>query len=134
MAFNHIKQYLVDSPCLTRPTVGETLILYIASGDQAVSAALVREEGRELISIYFVSHVLRDVETRYPPLEKMTFVLVITARKLRPYFQVHPFKVLTSSPLKKIMTDYNASRRLPVWALELSEFNISFHSRTTLKS
>jgi hypothetical protein len=32
------------------------------------------------------------------------------------------------------MTDYNASERLLVWALELSKFDISFHPRTALKS
>jgi RNase H-like domain found in reverse transcriptase/Reverse transcriptase (RNA-dependent DNA polymerase) len=95
-AFDRIKQYLDDLSCLTRLRVGKTLILYVVSGDQAVSAALVREEGREQRPIYFVSHVLRDVETRYPPLEKMVFALVVAARKLRPYFQVHPIKVLTS--------------------------------------
>jgi RNase H-like domain found in reverse transcriptase len=64
VAFDRIKQYLVDPPCLTRPMAGEILIIYVASGDQVVSAALVREEGREQKPIYFVSHVLRDTETR----------------------------------------------------------------------
>jgi RNase H-like domain found in reverse transcriptase len=68
------------------------------------------------------------------PLEKMTFALVVAARKLRSYFQVHPIKVLTSSPLKKIMTDYNVSSRLLMWGLELSEFEISYHPRVALKS
>jgi RNase H-like domain found in reverse transcriptase len=113
---------------------GETLILYVASGDQAISTTLVREEGREQKPIYFVSHVLRDAETRYPLLEKMTFALVVAARKLRPYFQVHPIRVLTSSPLKKTMTDYNAFGRLLAWALELSEFDISYYPRMALKS
>jgi RNase H-like domain found in reverse transcriptase len=63
MAFDRIKQYLADPPCLNRPTVGETLILYVAFGDQAVNVALVQEEGREQRPIYFVLHVLRDAET-----------------------------------------------------------------------
>jgi RNase H-like domain found in reverse transcriptase len=85
-AFDHIKQYLADPPCLTRPTMGETLLLYVAFRDQAVSTALVCEEGREQRPIYFVLHVLRDAETRYPPLEKMAFAHIIATRKLRPYF------------------------------------------------
>jgi hypothetical protein len=32
------------------------------------------------------------------------------------------------------MTDYNAYGRLLTWVLELSEFDISYHPRTTLKS
>jgi hypothetical protein len=64
----------------------------------------------------------------------MAFTLVVAARKLRLYFQVHPIKVLTSSPLKKIITDYNASGKLLAWALELSEFVILYHPSVALKS
>jgi hypothetical protein len=37
--------------------------MYLATTGHTVSAALVREEGREQKPIYFVSHVLRDAET-----------------------------------------------------------------------
>lgn len=49
--------------------------------------------------IYYVSHALAEVEARYSPLEKNIFTLVISARKLNPYFQVHPVTVLTTMPL-----------------------------------
>jgi hypothetical protein len=133
-AFQRVKEYLADPPCLTRPMPGDILILYLATACHAVSAALVREEGKEQKPVYFVSHVLRDAETRYPPLEKAVYALVIAARKLRPYFQAHTIQIPTEIPLKKAMTNYNSSGRLLAWALELSEFDIEYCPRTAQKS
>ena len=82
----------------------------------------------------FVSHVLRDAETRYPPLEKAVYALVVAARKLRSYFQAHAIQVPTEVPMKKAMTNFNSSGRLLAWALELSEFDIEYCPRTAQKS
>lgn len=37
------------------------------------------------------------------------FTLVVVVRRLRPYFQAHPLKVLTNLPLKKILQKLDAS-------------------------
>ena len=58
----------------------------------------------------------------------------MAARKLRPYFQCHSIKVLTTHPLKNILHKPELSGRLTKWAVELSEYDISFHLRTALKS
>ncbi|XP_078167202.1 uncharacterized protein LOC144561968 [Carex rostrata] len=100
----------------------------------AVSTALVREEGREQKPIYFVSHVLCDAETRYTHVEKAAYALIKAGRNLRPYFQSHPIKVYTGVPLKKAFANFESSGRLLAWALELSEFDISFHPKSSLKS
>ena len=134
MAFDRIKQYLVNPPLLSRPQINEHLLLYISATEKVVSAALVKEEGIQQKPVYFVSHVLRDAETRYPPLEKLSFALIIAARKLRPYFQTHPIRVLTSSPIKKALTNFNSSGRMLTWAIELFEFDITYLPRTALKS
>ena len=126
-AFDKVKGYLANPPYLSRPITGESLVLYLATTDHAVSAALVREEGREQKPIYFVSHVLRDAETRYTQIEKAAYALVKAARKLRPYFQSHSIKVYTGVPLKKAFANFESSGCLLTWALELSEFDITFH-------
>jgi RNase H-like domain found in reverse transcriptase len=85
--------------------------------EHAVSVALVREEGTQHRSVYFVSYVLRDAETRYSSIKKTAYALIIAARKLRPYFQVHPIRVLAGVPLKKVLCNYNAYGRLLRWTL-----------------
>ena len=133
-AFEKVKEYLANPPCLSRPKEGETLILYLATADHAVSAALVREELKEQKPVYFISHVLRDAEVRYSALEKVAYALTTAVRKLKLYFQAHPIKVITKAPLKKTLTNFDSSGRLLSWALELSPFDISYHPPKALKS
>ncbi|KAF8114408.1 hypothetical protein N665_0038s0032 [Sinapis alba] len=48
------------------------------------------------------------------------------ARKLRSYFQSHSIVVLTDLPLRTILQNANQSGRLSMWAIELSEYDISY--------
>ena len=41
--------------------------------------------------------------TRYLKIEKLTYALLIVAKKLCHYFQAHPIAVLTDQPLKQIL-------------------------------
>ena len=66
-------------------------------------------------------------------MEKLAFALITTARKLKPYFQAHTIIVLTDKPLKKVMSSPEAAGRMALWAVELSEFDIQYHPRTTVK-
>ncbi|KAL0404000.1 UNVERIFIED_CONTAM: hypothetical protein Sradi_2040800 [Sesamum radiatum] len=94
---------------------------------------LVREEEGNQTSIYYVSKVLNGAESRYPPIEKMALALVITARKLRPYFLSYPVGFRTNTPLKQVLGKPETSRRLIKWAIELSEYDISYLPRITIK-
>ncbi|KAL0378416.1 UNVERIFIED_CONTAM: hypothetical protein Sradi_3147100 [Sesamum radiatum] len=102
-AFKDLKTYLEKLPLLVKPVPGDTLYLYISSKLQAVSSILVREEEGNQTLIYCVSKVLNGVESRYPPIEKMALALVITTRKLRPYFLSYPVGIRTNIPLKQIL-------------------------------
>ena len=48
----------------------------------ALAAVLVKEEAKVQRLIYYVSRALRDVETRYTKLEKLTYTLLIAAQRL----------------------------------------------------
>ncbi|KAJ3684765.1 hypothetical protein LUZ61_013929 [Rhynchospora tenuis] len=133
-AFEKIKEYLSTPPIISVPVKGEPLYLYISTNDDAVSAALVREEDGVQKPVYFISKILRDAETRYPMIEKSAFAIVTAARKLRPYFQAHSIRVVTNMPLHKALGQFNVAGRLLKWAIELSEFDITYLSRTAYKS
>ena len=88
-AFHKLKEHLAQAPILAKPVEGEPLYLYLAVTEHAISAALVREEERTQLPVYYVSKRLLDAESRYPLIEKLTFWLLMASRKLRPYFQAH---------------------------------------------
>uniref|UniRef100_A0A2N9HST9 RNA-directed DNA polymerase n=1 Tax=Fagus sylvatica TaxID=28930 RepID=A0A2N9HST9_FAGSY len=113
---------------------GEELYLYLAVSPTAVSSALIREEERRQLPVYYTSRALRGAEERYPPMEKLAFALVTAARKLRPYFQAHTIVLLTNDPLRKAMNKPDAAGRLIQWSIELSEFNIDYQPRTAIKA
>ena len=74
-----------------------------------------------------------DAETRYPELEKLALAFMVASRKLKPYFHAYPIKVLTNYPLRQVLQKLEASSRLLKWAIELGQFELNFHPRTTIK-
>ncbi|XP_022892635.1 uncharacterized protein LOC111407412 [Olea europaea var. sylvestris] len=101
-AFESLKKHLGEAPLLSKPQADESLLLYLAVSDVAVSAVLTREENEP-------------------------------SRKLRPYFQAHSIQVLTNFPLRQVMQKTDASGRLLKWAIELSEFDLTFRPRHAIK-
>ena len=87
-AFAQIKQYFAEPLILASPNIGKTLFVYLAISDTAVSAALFKEnEDEKQRPVFFVIKSLAAL------------ALQIAAKKLQPYFQVHPIVVLTDLPL-----------------------------------
>ncbi|XP_072088112.1 uncharacterized protein [Arachis hypogaea] len=134
LAFQSLKQFLSKPPVLQKPKVGEPLYLYLSITDISVSAVLVAENNKTQQPVYFVSKSLQNAELRYPKLEKLAYALVFSARRLRPYFQSHTINVRTSQPLRQILARPELARRLIKWSIELSEFDIYYQPRTSIKS
>ena len=57
----------------------------------------------------------------------------MVAKKLRPYFQTHTIMVLTSSLIRAIIHKPDTFGGILKWVVELSEFDIEYRSRTTIK-
>ncbi|XP_073130049.1 uncharacterized protein [Henckelia pumila] len=133
-AFQELKEHLANPPILFKPKPGERLWVYISTTEFAVSTVLIKEEGGDQKPVYYVSHALKGPETRYSEMEKMALALILTARKLRPYFLSHPVTVLTNSPLGRVVTQPDASGRLVKWTVELGEYDIEYRPRAAIKA
>lgn len=82
--FLELKQYLVTLRIFAKSVAGEPLWIYLAVIEGGVSSVLLQKEGRAQHLIYFISHLLKDEESRYTLMKKLTFALVITAQHLHP--------------------------------------------------
>ena len=133
VAFQQLKEYMGRAPLLSKPVEGEKLVVYLGVSQHALSGALVREEDGRQLPVYYVSKRLIDAETRYTPMEKLAYSLVVASRKLRPYFQAHAIEIPTKYPLKQVLQKPDASGRLLKWAIELAQFEIEFKPRTAIK-
>ncbi|CAL8163667.1 unnamed protein product [Prunus armeniaca] len=56
-----------------------------------------------------------------PKLEKLILALVVSTRKLRPYYQAHRVIIMTDFPLRSILHSPDASQLLMKWAIKLSQ-------------
>ncbi|XP_022888952.1 uncharacterized protein LOC111404368 [Olea europaea var. sylvestris] len=131
LAFQEPKQTLSTPLVLTKPEPDDTLLLYLAVSQNAVSGVLVKERGRVQQPIYYVSKVLLDAETRYTLAEQLALALVVAIRKLRPYFQSHPIVVLTNQPLRHILQKPDVSGRLLKWLTSRSSETLAGSPNST---
>ncbi|KAM2300989.1 hypothetical protein ACFX1S_031941 [Malus domestica] len=102
-AFKNLKDYMSKAPLLSKPEVGDTLIIYLSVSASAVSSVLIRNDGNVEQHVYYASKALQDAETRYSNIEKLALTLVMSARKLCPYFQTHSIIVLTNHHFRQIL-------------------------------
>ena len=62
------------------------------------------------------------------------YVVLITKRKLRHYFESHPITMVMSFTLGLVTRNTNISGRIAKWALELMGYGISYTLWTMIKS
>ncbi|XP_062088967.1 uncharacterized protein LOC133795517 [Humulus lupulus] len=132
-AFQKLKEHLAQAPVLAKPVDREPQYLFLVVTEHAISAALVREDKKTQLPVYYVSKRMLGAESRYPVIEKLTFFLLMAFRKLRPYFQADAIKVMTNHPLRQVLQKPKSSGRLLKWVMELSQFDIAFVPRVSIK-
>ena len=77
---------MTEPPLLAKPSEGEKLYLYLAVSEQAISAVMVKEDGKIQKSIYYVSKVLHEAEINYSKIEKFALALITASRKTEALF------------------------------------------------
>nr|XP_025647635.1 uncharacterized protein LOC112742611 [Arachis hypogaea] len=134
-AFQHFKKVLAEPPILAKPQTGEILYIYLSITEEALAAALIREnEKKDQKPIYFISKVLQDAEARYSRIEKLAYALLIASRRLRQYFQAHSMTVRTDQAVKQVLQKPDLAGRMLAWSIKLSQFDIKFKPRYAIKA
>ena len=95
---------------------------------------MIQEDSKIQRPVYYANQAFQGAEAKYPLIEKITFTLIIASRKLGPYFQANPILVMVNQPIKKAMSKLEATDRMVQWVIELSQFDIKYRPRTTIKS
>jgi hypothetical protein len=122
-ALDNLKILISKPPALASPEPSETLLLYVATTTQVISAALV-VEWEEPRHIYKV-HQRSTTSTKYSPTARPTTIkyksyftpILIMKWKLLHYFESHPIHVVTSFGLGEIVGNRLTTGRIAKWAL-----------------
>ena len=99
-AFKQIKAYLTSVSVLSKLIPVEMLYLYLAVLQSAVSSVLIRKESNIEHAVFYAGKGFTPAESRYPDVEKLAMTLIVTARRLRHYFQAHSVTLYTNHPLR----------------------------------
>ena len=111
-------------------------MLYLASNSQAIGALLAQEDddGNEQ-PIYYVSRTFKDIETRYPRIEKAYLVVIYASQRLKRYFSTHQILLVTKAhPIKALLHQPLLTGRIAQWLVLLSQYDIGLRTPKAVKS
>jgi hypothetical protein len=114
--------------------------LYISCTTHVVRTTLVVERVEEGCAypvqhpVYFISEVLGPSKIRYPQVQKLLYAVLLTARKLRHYFDDQKVIVVTRFPIGDILHNKEVVGRTAKWACELRAHDIEFQPRNAIKT
>src|SRR2546421_9977557 len=134
-AFEKIKSYLINPPVLSPPKPGKPLILYMSVEDLGIGAMLAQadESGAET-AIYYISKKLLPAELRYSLIEKTCLAVVWAIKKLQHYFKSYRVTIVSKmDPMQYLYRTPILAGKLSRWLILMSEFDIEFATRKTVK-
>ena len=130
LAFEDLKQSLLEPPILKRPTCSGQFILQIDWSSQAVAAVLCQEQDGREHPIAYTSRALIPAERNYSVTEGECLAVVWACAYFRQYLWGRKFILQTDhAALKWLMQTKDLSGRLARWALKLQEHDFEVRYR-----
>jgi len=109
--------------------------LYIAASECTIGSMLAQEDENDVErTIYYISRLLNDAETKYHPSEKLCLCLYFSCTKLKHY--IKPFDVYVYSHfdiIKHMLSKPILHSRVGKWALALTEYSLTYQSLKSVK-
>ena len=133
VAFEDLKSYLVSPLLLSNPSPTESLFLYLAMSEWAVSAVLIRIKDTVQLLVYYTSKTMTEAETCYLPLEKVGLALVTAAKKLPQYFQAHTIYVVMQYPVQSMFQMADFTDRISKWGAKIGALDVKYLPKTAIK-
>lgn len=91
------------------------------------------EYGKERV-VYFIRKTLVNYETRYVPIEKLCYVIILIAKKLIHYISGSTNSVVTmTNPLNYLLSKPYLLGREEKWVMLLQEFILVFINQKSVK-
>ena len=106
---------------LTSLAFGRPLKLYMSGIDDSIGSLLAQDakDGTERV-VYYLSHLLNDVETRHTPIEKLCLPLLYACTKLEYYLLPREVLVMCKIDIVKYLLNHPVlQRRLMKWAIKI---------------
>ena len=97
-AFKRLQQIMMILPTIQAPVHKKPLLLYLATNAYAIGALIAQEDGSGIEQpMYYISHALKDAETRYPRAKRACLVIVYASQRLCHYFLAYEVWLMTKS-------------------------------------
>eukprot|EP01018_Ginkgo_biloba_P010409 Gb_25094 [translate_table: standard] len=131
LAFDELKERMLQAPILVPPNWSQRFFLYILAGGKALGAVLMQQDGNGVEhAMYFAGRMLNESELKYGAVEKEIMALIYASKKLRHYLLPKLFTVFSNyNPLRYLLSKPDIKGLTGRWILLLQEYDFEVITR-----